>query len=753
MDPMELTAEEQELICLVHEDQPIAIEELLRLCTIRLMLSDEEAWSCFASLLEREMLTLEDGRVTSRVSQEDLEKIMLERAVERAEAQAAQRRRDSRRARPASQETRAAPAGKAKQPAPPAGQDAPMEGALHVLGAETTQPGASPSARSDGAAADETAPAERWAEFVEDRTGPDEEEDFEEAAPRWRLPVLIGAAVLVVLAAVLIPLLIRTLNHTYPWSQTVGGRQVTIEQAPADKAQRAAEDWIIQYAKGKTSAGRPVFRAATVHAMETYEVQAGWRQALPHGQADRDQAVGLADAVVFADVEAEEGNETVSYQYRIYLQGDEKAGYHLYSTRSCPAAWAEPYYEETFAAGGGTYTLSLCGEETEFGHRLRAAFLTHGSEKRLLYLTEESNTVYAEQHRLTDLNGDGAPDILLDTQYATQLCYLYDESAGYTLFDPLSGGQVVSSDALPGAVLFTDLSDERTPSYLYRWDGPAQLTELARMEAGAAADGPRRWTYYAGGAAVREYEENGGAVLEGELAENQRTLFGQYMTYAYWDELVLETARANGCLALPEEKSEEDGWEPFTLRESLPNWDLYLYVSPSGLLMADKEGRIQVLPCAFQGLSRSPVAFDLTGSGEMDLLLPFNSLGAALLLARWNGQDWDLTGLDLGGVEAEFAQHAALRRQGRSFTLTYDGSHGRASARWSGGSALEDGESLSLDLDEYYLSFGGGAAVSLRMPVQVDHEDGTVRDTGLFYTVDLRVPLQGLPEIVSCRLS
>ncbi len=745
---IELTEMEQDLVCLVLESQPVAIEELLRLCSVRLKLNNEQAWGGFGSLLERELLTLADGRVSVHIPEEELEKIVLERAAEKAQAQAAERRKSSARAhyfeRQEAAQASGTAAGSGQEKAPEPGPDA-SQGPDRAAGTQTGGAGEHLFLLSTPELEQDPEP---------------EPERRRRSAPRWRAPVLIGAAVLLVLAVVAIPLL-RLLTATYPRTLKLAGRQVTLRQQPADKAQREAEDWLIKYVKGKTNAGLPAFSTLTVVGMETCELKPGWRQALPYdmGGFSADPPLSVEGKVVFLDAleTGEDPGQKTAYQYRIYLEGDDKRGYEVTASRSCLADWMRPYDTETFKTGGKTYTLSLCGEAAENGHRLRMASLSDGQSQEVLYLTEQTNTVYAAQHHLRDLNGDGQMDLIIDTQYATQLCYLYDESAGgYALFEPLSGGRLVYSDALPGAVLYTDFSEPKNTSYLYQWSGGTQLSELARMEMSTSESGERVYHYYLEGEHVRQHtQDDGGGGLGGDWREDQVSLFKQYMAYAGWDELVVSTALEHGCLALPEgETPAEEDWAPFQLREAYPERDLYLYVSPSGLLLVQKDGRFQSIPCAFNSLTRAPSISDLSGNGNLELLVPFNSLSPALLLARWTDGGWALTGFDLGALETDFAQNTTAAQRGEDLAVRYAGAYGRSSASWPGALAPQDGAQLCLNLDGYTVTVReAGAALTLEFPVRILKMDGSAEEGPLKLTALLRVPLEGMPEIVSCKLT
>lgn len=730
MATIRLTEKEFKILTLVLERQPLGGADLVQLCEERLGIPDQESVQLTIGLLQRGVFSRVDAKFSVLLTSEQVQEITLAHTLDQPGTQAEAQRPGQ----------AAADAGQ-PVPAPPPEP-------------EPEKPPAVPPPAEPEHTAPETLPPE------EEIAPPPERASA--GGARWRGPLLIALAAVILLAAVLVPIF-HYLSPSYPQVIKVAGdRELILKAPPADRAQRKAEDWIRDFARGRTSATGLSFKTLTVTSMETCVISQGWDRVAPYGAAaaESDPALGFTGTVVFATArvgQGEEGEEDTLYQFRFYLTGGDRAGYTLEAYEGCPASWFDPYYTEDFEVDGKTYTLSLCGEAAEHGHRLRCALLSDGESRRILYLTEEENTVYAAQHHLKDINGDGNPDLLIDTQYATQLCYLYDgEEGDYVLFPELCGGQVIASDALPGAVLFTDLTVESSPSYLFRWSSETDLSELARMETTAGAEG-RQYEYYQGGELTRRrLEGSESRELAGDLNQNQMTLFGQYMAYAYWDELVVQTAGDNGLLALPADVTADGTWTPFTLQSDYPEHGLSIFVSPSGLLLVEKDGTYQVIPCAFPALTRAPGVFDLTGDGNLELLLPFSSMDMdpALLMARWNGGGWDLSGISLVNVEDEFKAHSAYSEIRGGIYVSCNSAYGFEEAVWSGGSVPSEDSALGLDLAALAISFEDGrAAAALEIPIQFENPDGTVTATDLVYTVELDFPLDGAPEISGIALS
>lgn len=734
-----LTREEHDLVCLVLENQPVTPDELLELCLGRLGLTHDQAWNIFSTLLVQEVLTASDGRVTVREDSEELQELVLEQAMERAEENAGQRLKES-------QNT---PRGRMFHKQGNAGEQPPAAAPPSHSGAgETSAPSGGRPPMSNGTAGPSTPPPS-------DSAPAQEQEQEQGQRPSRRLLILAGcAAALAVVLTVVLAVVLRP--PTYPRTVRSGGRELTILSAPQDKAQSAAEKWIIQYVKGRTDAV-PHFQTLSVSNMRGCELSQRWDEdAGTGGDGTFDPAYNFQGTVVFADALAAGGaepEEGTAYQYRIYLEGDEGDGYSVYACRSCPTDWMAPYAAQSFEAGGQSFTLSLCGEETEYGHCLRMAVLEQGGQRQVLFLNETAGTGYGRQAQLVDLNGDGELDIVIDAQDGRQMCYLFDTGeGGYRFFAPLSGGQIVSSVALPGTVLLTRLDGEDVWAAFYRWGDGEQLTELARMESTGTGTGGRVCGYYANGQSVRQYTQDG-SVMPGNLDQNQQALFNQYMAYVFWDELVLETAREQGCLALPEEAAPAGEWEPLTLLEGFPEGELSLYVSPSGLLLVRQGEKLQVIPCSFAGQHPMPTVADLDGDGQLDILVPFNDITPALVLARWTGEEWGLTGCGLGEVQADFKSGASLSRTRRGVQVDYEGAYGSSSAYWAGSELPEDETgTLALDMKGYTLSLSSGG-VSITFPVRIEREDGSIVDSGLAYTVELRIPAEGVPEMASGRLT
>jgi len=732
-----LSQDEHDLVCLVMENQPVTTDDLLQLCADHLGQSRNDAMNLFTGLLMRQILVVSGGQVTVQEDSEELQELVLEQAMERAEENAAQRRQDSEntpRGRMFSNH------GEQKAPAAPVSPPSSRQA--------SAPPGERPP-MSNGTAAPST-PASS------DSTAAQEQDQSQEQRPSRRLYLLIGGAAALVIALTLV--LVSILRPpTYPRTVRSGGRELTLLTEPEGEAERAAEKWLIKFIKGRTTAGRH-FETLTVRDMEVYQLDQRWNEEEADGakSGSFDPAANFQGTVVFADALAAGGAEPESgtdYQYRLYLEGSEEDGYSVSACRSCPADWMEQYDSQTFQAGGEDYTLSVYGEGTEYGHRLRMAVLEHGGERQILYLNEQDGSDYDQQVQLTDLNGDGAMEIVIDDLDARQMCYLYDKSTGgYRFFAPLSGGHIVFSPALPGAVLFTRLEGEDVMASFYRWDEGGELVELARMESRGTGAGGRVCEYFADGKPVQQYTQDG-SVMPGDLDQNQQMLFNQYMAYVFWDELVLETAQSQGYLALPETISPAEDWQPLTLLASYPTDDLSLYVSPSGLLLVRKGEKLQVIPCSFVGQNPLPTIADLDGDAQLDILLPFNDITPALLVARWNGADWTITGFDLDTLESDFKSGTALSWSGRSAQLNYEGAYGASSMRWTGGS-ISEGETgtLGLDMKSYALAFRNGG-ISVAFPVRIEREDGSIVESKLAFTADLRVPLEGNPEVTACRIT
>lgn len=752
-----LTREQHDLVCLVLENQPLSRDELLQMCGVRLGLSYNQAWDAFSTLLVQQILTTSEDGVTVREDSEVLQELALEQAMERAEERAGQLK-DSRK-QDAAPEAHTQPPQEGHSDGTQGPQAGPGTGSAPTGGGQGGQGVAAPAAGTkQGAAAPEAK-----AKAKGKRPGPKAKAKGKRPRPKAKgkrpglrriLPLAVCAAALAVVLAIVLAVVLRP--PTYPMTVRSGGRELTILSAPENKAQSAAEKWIIKYVKGRTDA-EPHFQTLNVSNMRDCELSQRWDEDVgAGGDGAFDPACNFQGTVVFADALAAGGAEPESgaaYQYRLYLEGDEEDGYSVYACRSCPAAWMEPYDAESFEAGGESYTLSLCGEGTEYGHCMRMAVLESGGQRQILYLSETAGANYGQQARIVDLNGDGELDIVIDAQDSRQMCYLFDQNeGGYRFFAPLSGGQIVSSAALPGTVLLTQLDGEDVWAVFYRWDDGARLTELARMESTGIGTGGRVCEYYAGGRPVRQYTQDG-AVMPGDLDQNQQTLFNQYMAYVYWDELVLETAREQGCLALPEEAAPAGEWETLTLLEGFPQGELSLYVSPSGLLLVRQGEKLQVIPCSFAGQQPMPTVADLDGDGQLDILLPFNDITPALLLARWTGEEWGLTGCSLGEVQADFKSCASLSWTRRGMRVNYEGAYGSSSAYWARAELPEDETgTLALDMKDYTLSVRGGV-VSIAFPVRIEREDGSIVESGLAYTVDLRVPTEGVPEMASGRLT
>lgn len=729
-----LSKEEHDMASLVLENKLLTADELLQLCVTRLGITFDQAWSIYTTLLLRQILTTVDGCIVVREDSEEIQELVLEQAMERAERTAVQRR----------QENEDTPRGRMFHPHPDAEPEAPPPPVTPPPPKDQTE---NRPPMSNGTAQPSTPPP----------AAAEQEEAEQEHPSRRRLYILVGcAAVLVVLLTAVLVNVLRP--PTYPRTVRSGGRELILMTAPEDEAQKAAETWLIRFVKGRTDAA-PFFKTLTVSGMRVYDMDQRWDEesATLKSGSGFDPAYNFRGKVVFVDALAAGGpepEEGTQYQYRIYLQGDEEDGYSVYACRSCPAAWVECYDQQVIQLDGEDAAISLFGEKTEQGHHLRVVSLERGEKREILYLNEDEGSDYDQQVRLSDLNADGELDMVIEAQEGQQMCYLYDKTAGtYRFFPALSGGYVVSSPALTGAVLFTRLEGEDVTAFFCRWGDDGQFAELARMESKGTGTGGRVCSYYVDGQQVQEYTQDG-SVTPGDLELNQQTLFNQYMAYVFWDELVLETARDEGILVLPETVSPAEDWQPLTLLADYPEEDLSLYVSPSELLLVRRGENLQVIPCSFTGQHPMPTVTDLDGNGLLDILLPFNDITPALLLARWGGEEWALTGFDLGSLQTDFKENVTLTWTRQGAQLSYEGAYGSSTALWKGDEIAgdESGE-LTLNMKDYVLTVEGGSTLSVAFPVRIEREDGGVLESELYYTVQLHIPAEGVPEVTSSRFA
>lgn len=716
-----MSNEEHDMVSLILESQPVTPEDLFQLSAIRLGLSHDAAWQLFTSLLSRQVIATTNGKVSVREDSEELQEVELEQAMARAEADESQRRADN----------SSTPRGRMfNQKTPPPRTPPPPK---QPMSNGTTAPSSPPPPAPE-------APAEA-------------------EKPRLdRRKVALTAGILTALAAVIavvVAILLRP--PTYPRTVRSGGRELTLLTAPQGRAEQAAEKWLIKFVKGRTDAA-PLFSTLTISDMRVYELSQQWdAEAVPTAEGDNfDPAYNFQGTVVFVDAlaaGAPEPEEGTAYQYRIYLKGDEEEGYKVYACRSCPAAWVECYDRQDFQVGGQDASLALYGERTERGYRLRVVTLERTGRREILYLNEDEGTDYDQQVHLMDINGDGELDMTVDDRDGQQMCYLFDKEADdYQFFAPLSGGYVTVSPALLESVLFARLDGEDVTAWFYRWGEGTELTELARMEYRGTGAGGRVCEYFSNGASVQKYTLDSAVLAEG-LGENQKTLFNQYMAYAYWDELVLERARTDGCLVLPEEPAPAEEWQALTMLADYPDEGMSLYVSPSGLLLTRRGEWLQVLPCSFAGQHPMPTVSDLDWDGDLDILLPFNDITPALLMACWSGEEWILTGFDMSTLQQDFKDSTTLAWTRRGVQLNYEGAYGNTSVLWKGGEVSE-GETgtPTLDIKSYALSAPGGNTITLTFPVRIEREDGSIIESELKYTTDVMIPREGVPEPIASRL-
>jgi hypothetical protein len=648
---------------------------------------------------------------------------------------------------------------------------------------EPTEDAAPPSARvSDGN-------GEKQERFENDS---EEEEEEVPAADknlpffRKNNPVLwVGVLIVVIFGGVLAALLLAPRADPYP--DTVDfddGRTFTLDLAPEDEAQNAAVQYLLEYARDKTTLNVACYTSFEVTEMDTYPFEAAWADYTGNTiysssltpTTDTEDEVSY-DTVVLVSAQATCDEVLLQPLYNNYWDG-----YHMFyvflaqgedGSYTVDHMYLEPDGDEAplltreWDAGGKSYTMSVYGtgetltyimadgvtqegdlngseDDPEAGddsdgsedevsaiRYTSRVFLSDGETDQLLFLAE-SDKVYYGGHSTQDINGDGEPDLTL-TLGSEPVVFLYDgESGGYVENETLSWTYLELNSLFTGSLLYYPHLGETAVAvaYLSYFETPTQLTELARMETDYSQEDNVQYSFYIDGELVREIT----------LGFDDGTEYG---VSAVWKEIMLRAVLNHGLATLPTEGTHGS--------EAGVQWlgqvdDVTFYSVSEALLMVAEDDVWTVLP-VYSG-NTVPFYGDFDGDGEKEIVSGYWGQDPSVIRKTEHG--WDVTTLcDVYDIYIDVNSSLKFSWEERADDYLLHVTYGKLSASIP----MAEKGSVSFFVESYYTDLSMGADGTFLFPITVYlNVTGKSDVAGVTGTLLFSVDMDGETEAVSLVL-